>query len=260
MWMHVIAAAAWSRCPKSCAAQPLGCHVTIQRVAHGHVLSIALRQTCLLRALDHAPGCPFCRTALSPVAAYAENRAIATLLRLGHADALEQRRREVEAAENASNSCLPIFVCMTVRLPASWVHTRAGSWGQARRRIMSVPDRRGVASCLFLFPLFAQSLPGTECPLHVFEPRYRLMMRRAMESGRRAFGMCAHVNAEGRPFSEFGVQMYIRNIEVRGCLRIQRVPGTHGPRPGSLHAKAHSALALADGTHPLLIARARPHW
>lgn len=39
-------------------------------------------------------------------------------------------------------------------------------------------------------------------------------MRRSMDSGRRAFGMCAHVNAEGRPFTEYGVQMYIRQLEV----------------------------------------------
>jgi hypothetical protein len=46
------------------------------------------------------------------------------------------------------------------------------------------------------------------------------MMRRSMDSGRRAFGMCAHVNAEGRPFTEYGVQMHIRQLEVgiAGCM------------------------------------------
>lgn len=34
------------------------------------------------------------------------------------------------------------------------------------------------------------ALPTIPCPLHVFEPRYRLMIRQAMESGARQFGMC----------------------------------------------------------------------
>lgn len=41
-----------------------------------------------------------------------------------------------------------------------------------------------------------------------------------MDSGRRAFGMCAHVNAEGRPFTEYGVQMYIRQLEVGNLQRL----------------------------------------
>lgn len=41
-------------------------------------------------------------------------------------------------------------------------------------------------------PVFVctMSFPAVPCPLHVFEPRYRLMIRRAMESGARQFGMC----------------------------------------------------------------------
>ena len=38
------------------------------------------------------------------------------------------------------------------------------------------------------------SFPNISCPLHVFEPRYRLMIRRCMEGGTREFGMCAGTN------------------------------------------------------------------
>ena len=55
-----------------------------------------------------------------------------------------------------------------------------------------------------------QALPGVPCPLHVFEPRYRLMMRRAMD-GNRLFGMCAHT-AHGP--SELGTLLYINSLEV----------------------------------------------
>ena len=33
------------------------------------------------------------------------------------------------------------------------------------------------------------SFPNVRCPLHIFEPRYRLMVRRTMEIGTRQFGM-----------------------------------------------------------------------
>ncbi|KER18641.1 hypothetical protein T265_15920, partial [Opisthorchis viverrini] len=33
------------------------------------------------------------------------------------------------------------------------------------------------------------AFPGISCPLHIFEPRYRNMIRRAINSGSRRFGM-----------------------------------------------------------------------
>ena len=41
-------------------------------------------------------------------------------------------------------------------------------------------------------PIFVCTIayPTIRCPLHVFEPRYRLMIRQVMESGVRQFGMC----------------------------------------------------------------------
>ena len=48
-------------------------------------------------------------------------------------------------------------------------------------------------------PVFVctMSFPCVPCPLHVFEPRYRLMIRRAMESGTRQFGMCVGSQEHG---------------------------------------------------------------
>lgn len=41
-------------------------------------------------------------------------------------------------------------------------------------------------------PIFVctMAFPTIPCPLHVFEPRYRLMIRRCMETGTKQFGMC----------------------------------------------------------------------
>jgi len=53
---------------------------------------------------------------------------------------------------------------------------------------------------LFLFftccserePIFVCTIafPSVPCPLHVFEPRYRLMLRRCLEHNGKEFGMC----------------------------------------------------------------------
>ena len=42
-------------------------------------------------------------------------------------------------------------------------------------------------------PIFILTIgyPSISAPLHVFEPRYRLMIRRCIESNSRRFGICA---------------------------------------------------------------------
>lgn len=63
-----------------------------------------------------------------------------------------------------------------------------------------------VSLCLCLafslttdIPIFVCTVayPGIPCPLHVFEPRYRLMMRRCMETGTKKFGMCCYEPGKG---------------------------------------------------------------
>lgn len=43
-------------------------------------------------------------------------------------------------------------------------------------------------------PVFVciNAFPSVSCPLHAFEPRYRLMIRRCIESGTRRFAMISH--------------------------------------------------------------------
>ncbi|RYP13351.1 hypothetical protein DL767_010793 [Monosporascus sp. MG133] len=68
----------------------------------------------------------------------------------------------------------------------------------------------------FDIPLFVCTLSFPHMPtfLHVFEPRYRLMIRRAME-GNRTFGMVLHTPSNpGEPeFAEIGTLLRIVNIE-----------------------------------------------
>lgn len=52
------------------------------------------------------------------------------------------------------------------------------------------------------------AFPTIPCPLHVFEPRYRLMIRRSMETGTKQFGMCIADELKG--FAGYGCMLEVR--------------------------------------------------
>ncbi|MCJ1472571.1 hypothetical protein MMC13_001220 [Lambiella insularis] len=72
-------------------------------------------------------------------------------------------------------------------------------------------------------PLFVVALGYPSMPvfLHIFEPRYRLMIRRAIETGDRKFGMMMY-NRQGEPqgplgqtqFMEYGTLLHIVNMQL----------------------------------------------
>lgn len=51
------------------------------------------------------------------------------------------------------------------------------------------------------------AFPTIPCPLHVFEPRYRLMIRRSMETGTKQFGMCIADELKG--FADYGCMLQV---------------------------------------------------
>lgn len=61
------------------------------------------------------------------------------------------------------------------------------------------PLSLSVCSLTKNVPIFVCTMayPTVPCPLHVFEPRYRLMIRRCMETGTRQFGMCINDPQKG---------------------------------------------------------------
>ncbi|XP_061454111.1 LON peptidase N-terminal domain and RING finger protein 3 isoform X2 [Rhineura floridana] len=62
-------------------------------------------------------------------------------------------------------------------------------------------------------PIFVCTMayPTVPCPLHIFEPCYRLMIRRCMETGTKQFGMCIGDPLKG--FADYGCILEIRNVE-----------------------------------------------
>ncbi|XP_051472497.1 LON peptidase N-terminal domain and RING finger protein 1 [Apus apus] len=128
---------------------------------------------CLERCLDHAPQCPLCKESLKEYLAsrkYSITELLEELIMKYLSDELYERKR-IHAEETAEHSNL------TKNVP--------------------------IFVCTMAYP----TVP---CPLHVFEPRYRLMIRRSMETGTKQFGMCISDSQNG--FADYGCMLQIRNV------------------------------------------------
>uniref|UniRef100_A0A8C8RK83 LON peptidase N-terminal domain and ring finger 1 n=1 Tax=Pelusios castaneus TaxID=367368 RepID=A0A8C8RK83_9SAUR len=130
-------------------------------------------KSCLERCLDHAPQCPLCKESLKEYLAirkYSITVLLEELVVKYLADELSERKR-IHDEETAEHSDL------TKNVP--------------------------VFVCTMAYP----TVP---CPLHVFEPRYRLMIRRSMETGTKQFGMC--ISDPQNNFADYGCMLQIRTI------------------------------------------------
>ncbi|EAX01846.1 LON peptidase N-terminal domain and ring finger 2, isoform CRA_a [Homo sapiens] len=130
---------------------------------------------CLERCLDHAPHCPLCKDKLSELLA-SRNFNITVL-----AEELIFRYLPDELSD--------------------------------RKRIYD-EEMSELSNLTRDVPIFvcAMAFPTVPCPLHVFEPRYRLMIRRCMETGTKRFGMC--LSAEHAGLSEYGCMLEIKDVRT----------------------------------------------
>lgn len=129
---------------------------------------------CLERCLDHNSACPLCKEDLSKYLAlrkYCKTELMEELIAKYLPDELTERRKVYEE-EVAELSNLNTNV-----------------------------------------PIFVCTMayPTVPCPLHIFEPCYRLMIRRCMETGTKQFGMCISDAVKG--FADYGCMLEIRNVE-----------------------------------------------
>ena len=128
---------------------------------------------CLARSLDHNNLCPFCRMGLSV-----------------HISPTRQ-------AVNVSIKALLQRWC-----ERRYERRHASVQSELREQSDYLP----VFVCTLMFP-------GVSCPLHIFEPRYRLMLRNALESGFNRFGMCVQVARDGQ-YATVGCTAEIRNVRL----------------------------------------------
>ncbi|KAL8750874.1 MAG: hypothetical protein Q9184_006262, partial [Pyrenodesmia sp. 2 TL-2023] len=141
---------------------------------------------CVARILDHSNLCPICRQKL--------------LVRPG---AINEPRNE-RLSTLLSTLC-PDLVAARAQAALEEEQTMAGAAGDS-----NIP--------LFVCTLAYPSMPTF---LHIFEPRYRLMIRRAIENGGGRFGMMMY-NGRSEPqgdlgpvhFKQYGTLLQIRNLEM----------------------------------------------
>jgi len=133
-------------------------------------------KSCIDRSLDHKQECPLCKTQLRGFQSNIRTNEFVeeTIRRIFPADYAERQRGQEEEMNDL---------------------TKASQDGKHH------------------IPIFVctVSYPNMPCPLHVFEPKYRLMIRRAMENGTRQFGMC--LGSDQHEFSEYGTILEIRDIQ-----------------------------------------------
>jgi len=138
----------------------------------GHVFC----RECLRRWLDHNYKCPMCRFSLFEFVA---------IWKLEVSTLLDKLIRAFFPSE---------------------VEKRASS------RLKEMEEFSSVANDTEDFiPIFicAVILPSRPLHLQIFEPRYRLMLRKCLESGGAQFGMCAYDPNDG--FADYGTMVEIRN-------------------------------------------------
>ncbi|XP_017313456.1 LON peptidase N-terminal domain and RING finger protein 2 isoform X1 [Ictalurus punctatus] len=129
---------------------------------------------CLERCLDHNPNCPLCKENLSEFLAtrgYKKTFLMEEVLQRYLREELEERRK---------------------------VHE------EEMKELSNLNQEVPIFICTMAFP----TIP---CPLHVFEPRYRLMIRRAMETGTKQFGMCISDQLKG--FADHGCMLEVRDVK-----------------------------------------------
>ncbi|XP_006075466.4 LON peptidase N-terminal domain and RING finger protein 1 [Bubalus bubalis] len=130
-------------------------------------------KNCLERCLDHTPYCPLCKESLKEYLAdrrYCVTQLLEDLIVKYLPDELSERKK-IYDEETAELSHL------TKNVP--------------------------IFVCTMAYP----TVP---CPLHVFEPRYRLMIRRSIQTGTKQFGMC--VSDTQNSFADYGCMLQIRNV------------------------------------------------
>nr|XP_040029164.1 LON peptidase N-terminal domain and RING finger protein 3-like [Gasterosteus aculeatus aculeatus] len=129
---------------------------------------------CLERCLDHNPKCPLCKEELS--------------------EYLVQRQFcKTVLTENLISKYLPSELIERQKI-------HQDEMAEFSNLNKNVP----IFVCTMAFP----TVP---CPLHIFEPCYRLMIRRCMETGTNCFGMCLEDNRKG--FADYGCLLEIRDVK-----------------------------------------------
>lgn len=211
-------------------------------------------RVCFARSLDHSSNCPLCRASMPSFSFFQDhplNQGLVNLLntQLGPSERANEvgyngisgtrRRREDDGEEDVdqaypqedllSMSRLGVFADSHPMSSHSAYHDKLreqedeenitfGLRHLYRERAESV--QREEAGLSQFVPIFVCTLafPGMPTNLHIFEPRYRLMIRRCLQSkGPSQFGMVMpsrRVDSRTPGLSEYGTMLEIKSCQL----------------------------------------------
>lgn len=169
---------------------------------------------CFARSLDHSSTCPLCRADMPSFAFFQEhpsNNIVFKLLTAEWAEVVEKDEMTIMS----SSSPLPSVPSESKASLLALRHLGFKQLYQNRQITMEREARESLLST----PLFVCTLAFPHMPtiLHIFEPRYRLMIRRCLESGYARFGMVLHSSDTTGPvpgMSRYGTMLDIKTVQM----------------------------------------------
>ncbi|EEB16543.1 conserved hypothetical protein [Pediculus humanus corporis] len=150
--------------------------------------------SCLERSLDYSTACPLCMKNLSD---------------------------HVSVSSKSVSEFLSKFLKMY--LPSEYLTRQITHQSEISKMMVSCHDKESY------IPVFVctTAYPTIHCPLFIYEPRYRLMIRQCVEAGTRRFGIAACFTSENgsRRFADFGTILEIKDwvLMSNGCSILSTV-------------------------------------
>jgi len=141
----------------------------------GHVFC----KTCLVKTLDYNALCPICRLELS-----------------------DYKKDPMKPVTVVIEDILQIFL-------KEQFMKRNEEYATKMDKLSRVGIDENVEHPIFVCSI---AFPGVECPLHIFEPKYRQMIRDCLESGGCRFGMCSPNKDD--EYSNLGTILTVTNYEL----------------------------------------------
>ena len=179
---------------------------------------------CFARSLDHGNRCPLCRADMPSFAFFQEHPPNSSVLKMLNADTATLSDEDLLDGLTETSSLAP---SMTSEADPA---RRSGEDGVREDDFEKTPHHFGFQKLYAMrqaaieqeerearlsTPIFVCTLafPGMPTILHIFEPRYRLMVRRCLESGSPRFGMVLPSKTNGG-LEEFGTMLEIKSVQM----------------------------------------------
>lgn len=157
---------------------------------------------CFSRSLDHSTTCPLCRADMPPFSFFQEHPCNLTLVKLMTATIMRKDAEEGSGkAEGRGDHSSNVWGMSTM-----YEERKLAIENEERESLLSTP----IFVCTLGFPYMPTIL-------HIFEPRYRLMIRRCLESGHPRFGMVMHsqdMSSSTPGMSTYGTMLEIKSAQM----------------------------------------------